>query len=582
MSLNFNKLKFFIPALFLTLISLTSCSKKAAPRLNDGTFSGFAEGRNGTIEIQITVEGGKITDAVLRNEKETPEIGRPAEEAMLEAIKKSNGRRDTIDVISGATITSNAMLDAFDSAIQLATGKNIAESSYSDTECDIVIIGAGGAGLVAATEAANRGARVIVLEKMGIVGGNTNNSTGGINASYTREQKRLGIVDSPEVFYEDTMKGGKNLNDPNLVHKLVDKSAETVEWLQSDLIGADLSDVGMFGGATNKRIHRPKGGAAIGSHLVPLLYKSARTQGADIRLKSKVIDIIPDESGEKPAGVIVEYDKGTYTISSSAVIITTGGFGANPQMIEKYNPSLKGFSTTNHKGATGDAFKMVEKFNAALTQMEQIQTHPTVVPGSGIMITEAVRGNGAILVNREGKRFVNEMETRDVVSAAILNQTKKTAFLVFDQNVRQSLSAIETYAKQGVLTTADTPERLAKKLGLATNSFSNTLAGYNKFVLDKTDHDFDRNPQSMERRLNKAPYYAIEIEPAIHHTMGGLKINEMAEVINKNGQVIPALFAAGEVTGGVHGGNRLGGNAVADICIFGKIAADSALEYIGK
>ncbi|MBQ9205624.1 MAG: flavocytochrome c [Treponema sp.] len=566
---------------FLSVVAILSlfsaCNK--TPALKDGTFSGTGEGRNGPIEVEVTVADGKITDAKITKESETPEIALPAEEQIIRQFIEA-GSTEEIDVVSGATITSNGILDALDAATALSQGKEQKAVVYHDTECDIVIVGAGGAGLVAATEAASKGARVIVLEKMGIVGGNANSSTGGINASYTKEQQRLGIKDSPEVFYEDTMRGGKNMNDPVLVRTLVNNSASMVEWLQSPLIGADLSDVGMFGGATNKRIHRPQGGSAIGAHLIPLLHKAALEQGAQIRLNNKVVDILSDKAGTTATGVRVSTENGEYTILAKAVIIATGGFGANAEMVEFYSASLKGFGTTNHKGATGDAFAMVEKFNAELTQMEQIQIHPTVVKGTGAMITEAVRGNGAILVNKTGNRFINEMETRDIVSAAILKGPGKTAYLVFDQSVRESLKAIEGYAKAGFLTEGASISELAKKLSIPSDALEATVATYNSFVQSKNDTDFGRNTASMERQLVKAPFYAIEIEPAIHHTMGGLKINEKAQVLNKSGVAIPALFAAGEVTGGVHGAERLGGNAVADFCIFGKIAADSALEFI--
>ena len=571
------KCRQFFSVLALGALLVSGC-KKAQP-LHDGTYTGTGAGRNGDITVQVTVSGGKVQDAHIISEAETADIGFPAENAILAQFVERGTTKD-IDVVSGATMTSDGILDALDAALAAAQGTKTAQTTYTDTSCDIVIIGAGGAGLVAATEAASKGAKVIVLEKMGIVGGNSNYSTGGINAAYTKEQERLGIQDSPDVFYNDTMKGGYYLNDPSLVRTLVDNSAAMVEWLQSDLVGADLSDVGMFGGATNKRIHRPQGGAAIGAHLVPLLHKAALKQGADIRLNNKVIDILGDEKNTKATGVCVSTAGGEYTVSAKAVIVATGGFGANLDMVALYNPSLEGFGTTNHKGATGDAFAMVEKFDAELTQMGQIQTHPTVVPKNGVMLTESVRGNGAILVSRTGKRFVNEMETRDVVSAEILMQPQKTAFLVFDQSVRDSLKAIETYAKQGLLIEGATVAELCEKAGIDPKQLKDTIDRYNSFVRAGADDDFKRTPKSMERPLATAPFYAVECGPAIHHTMGGLKINAKAEVLNTYGEAIPALFAAGEVTGGVHGGNRLGGNAVADICIFGKIAADSALEYI--
>ena len=566
-------------SLFLSILILfISCEKKQSS-LRDGTFIGKGNGRNGPLEVSITVKDGKIVDAEITKDVESPNIADNAKKEIIERFLK-DGSTAMLDAVSGATITSNAILDALDEAVAISQGIKKSSVIYKDSECDIVIIGAGGAGLTAATEAASKGAKVLVLEKMAIVGGNSNFSTGGINACYTKEQERLGIKDSKEVFYNDTMRGGQYLNDPNLVRTLIDNSAAMVEWLQAPMIGADLSDVGAFGGATNKRIHRPKGGGAIGAHLIPLLQKAALKQGAEIRLNNKVIDILSNNG--RACGVKVAYAGGEYTVRAKAVIVATGGFGANPEMIEFYQASLAGFATTNHKGATGDAFKMVEKFDAQLIQMEQIQIHPTVVKGTGIMITEAVRGNGAILVNKAGRRFVNEMETRDIVSAAVLKNPERSAYLIFDQNVRDSLKAIETYAKQNLLSEGATLLELSRMIAVDAVALEYTIDEYNKAVLAKKDTEFGRNPGSMERTISTPPFYAIEIEPAIHHTMGGLKINTKAQVLNKLNLPIPGLFAAGEVTGGVHGAQRLGGNAVADICIFGKIAADSALEFISK
>ncbi len=560
--------------LFFVFFSLNACREKESV-MHDGTFTGVGVGRNDEIKVSITITDGMITDAKIISDKETPEISGKAKEHILRRFIE-DGETGNIDIVSGATITSDGLLDALDAAVAQAKGTKIPQPKLNDVDCDIAIIGAGGAGLTAATEAASKGAKVIVFEKLSIVGGNSNFSTGGINAAYTKEQQRLGIKDSTEVFFNDTMIGGKFLNDPDLVHTLVNQSASIVEWLQSPLIGADLSDVGMFGGATNKRIHRPKGGGAIGEHLVPLLKKAALAQGAEIRLKHKVVDITSDEG--KASGLRISTGEGEYNVNANAVIIASGGFGANPDLITTYQPTLAKFATTNHPGATGDAFSMVEKFNAALVQMEQIQTHPTVVVHTGIMITEAVRGNGAILVNHLGKRFVNEMENRDIVSNAILKSDGHTAFIIFNQNIRESLKAIEEYTT--VMISAQTISELAKKIEVNPTILEDTIKKYNDYVVKKIDPDFKRNPASMEKSLAEGPYYAIEIEPAVHHTMGGLKINTKAEVINKSGKPIPGLFAAGEVTGGVHGANRLGGNAVADYCIFGKIAADSAIEYV--
>lgn len=534
-------------------------------------YTGTGSGRNGDITVSVTVKDGRITAGKVVSEQETDFAKPAAQEVLAQAVK--NGSADDLDTISGATLTSKGTIQAILAAV---SGKAATAAAPEDTSCDIVIAGAGGAGMSAAVEAASKGAKVIVLEKMGIAGGNTNSATGGLNASETSIQKKLGIKDSNDQYYKDTMTGGHNLNDPALVRTLVDNSAATVDWLIS--LGADLTDVGKMAGSTNKRTHRPQGGAPVGPHLVTVLEAADKKAGVDIRLNNKVTGIINEEG--KAAGVTVSAPSGSYKISAKAVIIATGGFGANSDMVVRYKPELAGFGTTNHKGATGDAFAWVTQFDAALVDMDQIQTHPTVVPSSGVMITEAVRGNGAIVVNREGKRFMQEMATRDVMSKAILEQTGKTAYLLFDQGVRESLSAIEGYVQQGLLTQADTVADLAAKLSMP-DTLVQTVDEYNK--AQKSGNDpFGRKASDMPRALETGPYYAVEIGPAVHHTMGGLKIDTKAEVLNTSGQTIPGLFAAGEVTGGVHGANRLGGNAVADITVFGKIAGDSACAYIGK
>jgi len=438
---------------------------------------------------------------------------------------------------------------------------------------DVVIVGSGGAGLSAAVAAREAGASVLVLEKMSFAGGNTNYATGGLNASETSVQKAKGIDDTNEQFYADTMKGGKNLNKEELVRTLTGMSAPTVDWLIS--LGMDLSDVGKLGGATKSRAHRPAGGAPIGPHFVKVMLAAAEKAGAEIHYNVKVTGLIEKDGAVD--GVTVLFEGKTQKINAKAVVIASGGFGANPSIITSYKPELEGFGTTNHPGATGDAFEWVKPFDGALTDPEQIQTHPTVVPVKNIMITEAVRGNGAIMLNRDGKRFEQEMTTRDVMSKAILAQNGKTAYLVFDQGVRESLKAIEGYAKKGLLTEGASLSELASALNIPADALEAEVKRYNGFAASKKDDDFGR--ADMPRKIEKAPFYAVEVGPAVHHTMGGLAIDTDAHVLNTSGNAIPGLFAAGEVTGGVHGANRLGGNAMADIAVFGKIAGTNAAAY---
>lgn len=565
--------------LLAVLVLLASCGGAAIYKA--GTYEGEGQGHNGTIKIALTVDSEKITKIeVLENPESEFSIG-PINTLIESAIESNSG---DIDAVSGASDTSNGLIEAINDALSAAylegagsaeAGDQAKKEAVKDDSCDIVIVGAGGAGLSAAISAGNSGADVIVLEKMAIVGGNTNYATGGLNAAETSSQEALDIEDSAELFFEDTMKGGKNVNNPALVKVLTENSAKTVEWLKG--LGADLSDVGRLGGASANRAHRPTGGKAVGAHLASVLYEAAKPV-ADIRTENTVTAISGDENGV--TGVEVSTPNGDYHISAKAVIVASGGFGASQEKVVAFDPSLKGFGTTNHPGATGDAIDFVSGLSAAFVDMEQIQTHPTVVPVKNKMITEAVRGNGAILVNRQAERFISELETRDVVSEAELQQEGKTSFLVFDQGVRDSLAAIEKYAKAGLLTEADSLEALADAIEIDGSVLADTVARYNGFVDAGEDADFQR--VDMPRKLETAPYYAVEVGPAVHHTMGGLKIDDTARVMNESGSWISGLYAAGEVSGGVHGANRLGGNALSDITTFGRLAGSEAAAFVEK
>lgn len=446
-------------------------------------------------------------------------------------------------------------------------------NAAQDINVDVAVIGAGGAGLSAAVEAANLGANVVVVEKMAMVGGNSTRAAGGLNAATTALQRAKGIDDSIEIAYYDTMKGGHWLNDPELVRTLVKGAPESVEWLLA--LGANLRDVGMMAGATKARTHRPAGGDFVGPEVVKTLFNAAKDRKVDIRTNTTATKILTNKQGEV-IGLTVKDKTGTYKINAKAVVNAAGGFGANNELVASYVPRLKGFATTNAPGVTGDGIKLAEKIGADLIQMDQIQTHPTVVPQVGTMITEAVRGNGAVLINKEGKRFFNELNTRDAVSAAILKQKDSVAYLFFDSDMQKSLKATDKYITKSFCLHGNTIDEIAKAMGVDGTVLQATLDAYKAGKAANKDA-FGR--ANMPRDLDQGPFYAIAVTPAVHHTMGGIHINPKAQVYNTHGQIIPGFFAAGEVTGGVHGGNRLGGNAQADIVTFGRIAGQQAYIY---
>lgn len=562
-----------ILAVFIVSALAVSCSRDSdiQTQMMDGTFEGLGEGRGGIIKVAVDVRGHRIDAARVLAQSESA-FAQPYIDDMVGRVIEAQSA--DVDAISGATLTSNGVKSAMKMAIEKSYGRYQDSETYQDSQTDVVVIGAGGAGLSAAAEARAQGARVIVLEKRDYIGGNTNSSTGGINAAETPFQKALGIVDSKKLFFDDIMKGGHYLNDSSLVRTLVENAPSTLDWIAR--MGADFTDVGLMGGSSVKRTHRPQGGLAIGPHLMKILYDEAVARGVDIRVNNSVQDILVSPEG-KACGVRVrQRDGSNYTINAKAVIIATGGFGANLEMVASYCPYLRGFSTVNHPGATGDAFSWVAKFGAELYQMDQIQTHPTVDAVNSLMITEAVRGNGAILLNREAKRFVNELDTRDVVSEAILEQRNGTAFLFFDQTVRESLSTIGNYEKLGLLVQSNTLAGIASIINLDEKELIASLERYNEFQACGEDADFNRSGTQMPVPLTKAPFYAVEVKPAIHHTMGGIRIDSLSRVLDRAGNPVEGLYACGEVTGGVHGGNRLGGNGVADIVVFGRIAGREA------
>lgn len=396
-----------------------------------------------------------------------------------------------------------------------------------------------------------------------------------MNATETVFQKKRGIPDTVKLMMDDTLKGGKNLARPELVEILARNSASSIDWLTS--VGADMSDVGRMGGASLDRCHRPTGGEAVGHHIIHVMRQNAIKRGMDVRTNSKVLQILDSPAGAI-SGVLVQNKLGQhYSIEAPAVILASGGFSANLERVAKYRPEYKAFSSTNQPGATGDGLDLAAEFGAKLVDMEQIQIHPTQAAGSKILITEAVRGNGAICVNREGKRFMNELTTRDAASAAILKQSGQSAFLVFDDTVRRSLKQIEGYFHLELVKSGKTPEELAKVIGVDPANFVATIASYNKFQAAKKDEDFGR--PDMPRALTAADYHAIGIRPGIHYTMGGVAIDTITRVLGQDGRPVPGLYAAGEVTGGVHGANRLGGNSISETITFGRIAGREASQF---
>ena len=615
-------------AMFLTACGGSASSTSAAGGVS-GSFTGTAKGM-GEVSVTLTLTDNVITDCTAKGDEETPGIGSVVIEQFPGEVVEGN--TINLDSISGATITSNAFMEAAKAALTeaglnpddyMAKADKTANGETVSYDADVVVIGAGGAGMTAAMTAADAGQKVVILESQAMVGGNSARATGGMNAAKTVYQDEnefdqaagvektlataaekyadnetitalaktvseqwaayqanpTGYFDSVELMELDTMVGGKGINDPKLVETLCEGTADAIDWLDEN--GITLHNVSSFGGASVKRIHRPVNEegkvVSVGAYMIPLLQENCEKRGIDIVLNTTVDTILTDANGAAVGVSGTDKDGNTVVVNAKSVILATGGFGANLDMVTQYKPELAGFMTTNAAGAQGQGIEMATAIGAGTVDMDQIQIHPTVEANTAALITEGLRGDGAVLINAEGKRFIDEVGTRDVVSAAEIAQTGSYSWLVVDQAMVDASSVIQGYIKKGYTVTGETYEELAKAMGVDEAAFAETMNTWNGYVEAKNDPDFGRT--SFANPLNNGPYYAIKVTAGVHHTMGGVTINSATEVLKEDGTVIPGLFAAGEVTGGVHGANRLGGTAVADFVVFGRIAGESAANY---
>lgn len=442
---------------------------------------------------------------------------------------------------------------------------------------DVVIIGSGGTGLAAAIQANELGMKVAVLEKEEELGGNTNRASSGMNAAETNVQLKHGVIDNVADFYHETYKDGGRLNDKDMLGYFVYHTAPAVDWLADHDI--KLDDITVTGGMSKKRTHRPASMAPIGGFLVKSLLGVVAKENIPVFNNTKVTKLLQAADG-RIKGVEVKSGDLTKKVDAKAVILATGGFGASKEYIERFRPDLKDYKTTNQPGATGDGLKLAENVGAELMQMNLVQVHPTVQQDHPhvYLIGEAVRGEGAILVNAQGERFVNELNTRKIVSNAITALPEHSAYLIFDQGIRDRAKAIEFYDKTGLVVHGDTIEDLAQKLNMDPTTLKATVNTWNQAVSSHDDEQFHRTT-GMDRGITKPGFFAIHIAPAIHYTMGGIHITPKTQVLDGNGDIIKGLYAAGEVAGGLHGNNRVGGNSIAETIVFGRQAGQQVTLY---
>ncbi|MEG2928244.1 MAG: flavocytochrome c [Oscillospiraceae bacterium] len=577
-------------------VSLVACGgttpAKSQSAIKDGTYQGEGTGKGGAIKVEVTIASDTITGIKVLEHGETEGFD-TAMTTLTDSIIKTN--TVDVDLVTGCTLTSNGFIQGVKAALTAAGATpdmlkkieiNTDKTAKKDVEetHDIVVVGAGGAGFCAAIEAKMAGADVIILEKLPVAGGNTLISGAEYAAPANWLQEKEGIKDNTQLMIDDMLKGGDNKNDPALVKVVAEGALEGAKWLR-DEVGVIWEDELMFfGGHSVKRSLIPLG--ASGQEIIKKQLAKAEELGIKVLYNTPATELITDANG-KVVGVKASSEDTNYTFKTNkSVIITTGGFGSNIEMRKQYNPAIdEHILSTNSVGSTGDGIVMAQAVGADVTGMEYIQTYPICDPLTGTLLyfDDARLYGHTVIVNKEGKRFVEELGRRDEMSMAIKAQTDSVCYELIDQNGFEQSKLQENHAKEldylyknNLLVKADTLEEVAAGFGVDAAELKKTVDNYNGYVDAGKDTEF--NKRSLPSKIEKGPYYMIKAVPAVHHTMGGVKINTDAQVLNKDGKVIEGLYAAGEVTGGIHGTNRLGSDALADITVFGRIAGKNAAK----
>lgn len=589
-------------------VSTALFAGSASAALKDGTYETQVIGHNAPMTLKVTIADGKITDIDYQKNLETLGVGKVALAKLADEVKAKQSIG--VDKITGASFTSVAFLSGMEEILEKAGAsdadlakwtKSVSKISTKPVTYtgDVAIVGGGGAGLAAALSALENGARkVVIIEKLGYLGGSTQVSGGAFNAVDDQRQKAQGIEDSFPTFFEATMRGGHYVGNPELVHYLTYNSIDALHWLEKE--GVKFKDkIGAATGSLGQRSHygvEPAGWAythviedrlaSYGDRVVVLTDTPAKSL---IVVKGTVKGVKAVYKGKQPV-----------TVMAKSVVIATGGFGANVEFRQKVNTGVwksvkldSHIGTTNINGAAqGDGLKLAQKAGADIIGLSDIQLHPNGTPGTGLMQDIGTFGRNRIFINTNGDRFVSEGAARDTLCQAIFAQPGGQFWLVMnhlrypDENKPDSFGlTMKDMLSLGRIKKAETLDELAALIKVPADHLKASIEEYNQVARNKGTKDrFGFSATNTDDApMTEGPWYACLKVPTVHHTMGGIRINVDAQALTKAGQPIKGLFAAGEVTGGIHGANRLGGNAIADVFTFGRVAgAEAAKAALGK
>ena len=564
-----------------------------------GTYTAEVSGHNAPYTVAVTFSDDAITAIDTSANQESLGVGADALKTLADEAMEY--QTINIDTVTGATLSSMSLQEALKDCAEQAGAladledepapeKPAAEDVYT---CDVCVVGGGGSGLAAAIAAVQAGADVIVLEKCGITGGSTNVSEGALNAVDPDRQEKQGIEDSIETFYETTMEGGHQQGTPELVHYLTDNALDSVHWLES--LGVEFKDeCGSATGSLGQRSHYPA--TPSGNTYIRSFQQFIEDNADKITLMNdmQAQELLVDDSGAV-TGVKALYD-GTQEVEvdAPAVIIATGGFGANVEYRQKVNDGVwaevtldDSIGCTNIKPcAQGEGLALAEGAGAELIGLSDIQLHPCGTPGTGLMEDIRTSGRNRIFVNTDGNRFVNEGAERDTLCKAIFAQPDGTYWVVVNSlrypdpdEPDENGATINNMLALEHIVAADTVDELAAQMGVDAANLQASIDAYNAVVGGAEDEFGFVANNTADAEMVEGPWYACRKVPTVHHTMGGIRVDVESEACDADGNPIPGLYAAGECTGGIHGSNRLGGNAIADCMTFGRNAGTNAAEY---
>ncbi len=588
----------------LASFGLTSCAphtvaEEASAPWKAGTYTAEVTGHNAPYTMTVTFSDNAITAIDTSANQESLGVGADALKALQQQVL--DNQTINIDTVTGATLSSMSLqeglkecadqADALE-ALELvdAPAKPEVQPTY---DTDVCVIGAGGSGLASAIAAVQAGANVIVLEKCGITGGSTNVSEGALNAVDPERQDKQGIEDSIETFYETTMKGGHDKGTPELVHYLTDNALESVHWLES--LGVEFKDeCGSATGSLGERSHYPA--TPSGNTYIRSFQKFVADNADQIVILNdmQAKELITNDAGAVVGVKALYDDTEDVTVNAKAVIIATGGFGANVEYRQSVNDGVwkevvldDSIGCTNIKPcAQGEGLALAEGAGAELIGLSDIQLHPCGTPGTGLMEDIRTSGRNRIFVNTDGNRFVNEGAERDVLCKNIFAQPDGTYWVVVNKlrypdpdEPDANGATINNMLALGHIVQGETVDELAAAMDVDAANLQAAIDAYNAVVGGAADEFGFVADNTADAEMVDGPWYACRKVPTVHHTMGGIHVNVESEAVSPDGEVIEGLYAAGECTGGIHGSNRLGGNAIADCMTFGRNAGTNAAAY---